>query len=153
MNLFERNEAALANAAKNKSSEQMVFVLSSEDKTRIQVDNPSFMKVNNPGETKKIISDCGSSVAEPLDIYMAWIDRECIRLEERMERRMERMVDEKMVEVMEMIKLAREGKLIEERRCNSSKYQGRKHKETKKMISKYCSQNIVPGICTDHCLH
>ena len=142
MKMFERKEEALANAAKNKSSEQVSLVLPSKDQTINQADEEKIEKV----ERQKIISDCGSSLAKPLclDIYMALIDREWMRMEERLLMRLDRLVKEKMEKAMELIKMNRESIMIEESPCR--RYQGRsvqcsrKDKDVKRLIGKLHKQ-------------
>ena len=139
MNMFERKEEALANAAKNKSSEQVSLVLPSKDQTINQADEEKIDK-----EKQKIISDCGSSLAKPLDIYMALIEREWMRMEETLLMRLDRLVKEKMEKAMELIKMNRESIMIEESPCR--RYQGRsvqcsrKDKDVKRLIGKLHKQ-------------
>ena len=102
MNILNTKEEALANAAKNNSSEQVSLVWPSDKGTQNPVDEPKYGKSKHEEEKVKTVAECGSSQGRGTEIYFALIEREWRRVEERVMRRMEVMVRKGMENAMEI---------------------------------------------------
>ena len=112
MNIWDVKKEALANAAKNKSSEQVSLVLPSKVNTFFQVSdqelrlmtNPDYhevRKVTHPDEHHKMVPECGSYQQN----NMALIENEWRGVEERVDTKMNKLLEVKMVETFQEIKM------------------------------------------------
>ena len=102
MNILNTKEEALANAARNNSSEQVSLVWYSDKGTQNPVDEPKYDKSKHEYEKVKTVAECGSSLGGGTEIYFAFIEREWRRVEERVMWKMEVMVRKRMENAMEI---------------------------------------------------
>ena len=73
MNILNTKEEALANAAKNNSSEQVSLVWPSYKETQNPEDEPKKRKSEHGEEKVKTVAECGSSIGKGTEIYVALI--------------------------------------------------------------------------------
>jgi hypothetical protein len=102
MNILNTKEEALANAAKNNSSEQVSLVWPSHKEIQNPLDEPKYGQSKHEVEKVRTVAECGSSLVMGTEIYLALIEREWKGVEERVMRRMEVMVRKRMENAMEM---------------------------------------------------
>jgi hypothetical protein len=102
MNILNTKEEALANAAKNNSSEQVSLTCHFDKGRQHSVNEPENRKSEHVEEQVKTVAECGSSLGKGTEIYFDLIERQWRRVEERVMRRMEVMVKEMMENAMRM---------------------------------------------------
>ena len=121
MIMFNIKEEALANAAKNKSSEQVSLVWNPARYTTNLADEQKHANTEQIEEKSQIVADSGSTAAENhLEIISSLIDKELGNIEEKMTRRMKDLVEEGILGNSRMI--VSKSMMKEQRKCDCEKY-------------------------------